>query len=132
MPHRRRPSSPFVTTLKAAELAWAAPQVVAHRVGRMARSGPFPSARDRDEFQRMWSEKTAAFGASWLAMTTEAVAAQQAFWWTFAGRLSNPWSATSPFDATSIGAAAWDTLAAGLHPIHRTAVANRRRLSKGR
>lgn len=130
MTRRRRPLQPLVTTLRAAELAWAAPQVVAHRVGRMALSGPFPSARDREEFQRMWSEKAVAFSTSWLAMTTEAAAAQQAFWWSVAGRLCNPWSAATPFDASRMGDTAWKLMAAGLQPIHRTAVANQRRLSR--
>jgi hypothetical protein len=47
---------------QAAELLVAAPQVVAHRLGRMALSGPRPSVNDRREFHRMGAEKVAAFG----------------------------------------------------------------------
>jgi hypothetical protein len=62
---------------KSAELAWAAPQVVAHRVARMATAGPGFSARDRKEFQRMGAEKTAAFFESWFALFQQAMVAQQ-------------------------------------------------------
>ena len=47
--------------VKAAELAFAVPQVVVHRIIRMALSGPELSARDRKEFERMVAEKNAAF-----------------------------------------------------------------------
>ncbi len=130
---RRRilPRHSIATTFKAAELAWAAPQVVAHRVGRMSRSGPFPSQRDRDEFHRMWSEKAVAFSTSWFAMTTEAMTAQQAWPWSLAGRFWNPWSGAPAVGASKMHDAAWRVFAAGLRPIHRTAVANARRLSAG-
>ena len=60
MPSRRKhKTKPLIA--KAAELAFAAPQVVAHRVTRMAIAGPSLSERDRKEFQRMGAEKTAAF-----------------------------------------------------------------------
>lgn len=42
---------------KAVELAVAVPQVVAHRVARMAISGPTLSDRDRKEFELMVAEK---------------------------------------------------------------------------
>ena len=54
---------------QASELMVAAPQVVAHRLGRMALAGPKPSAKDQREFHRMGAEKLAAFGEAWQAMT---------------------------------------------------------------
>jgi hypothetical protein len=72
---RRRPQ---LLAVKAAELAFAVPQVVAHRVARMAIAGPKPSARDRKEFARMVAEQNAAFGESFNAMAAQAVRADQA------------------------------------------------------
>src|SRR4051812_38266038 len=62
---------------QAAELALAVPQVVAHRVTRMALSSAKPSPRDRREFERMVAEKNIAFGESWKAMATHAALANQ-------------------------------------------------------
>ena len=60
MPSRRKhKTKPLIA--KVTELAFAAPQVVAHRVTRMAIAGPSLSERDRKEFERMGAEKTAAF-----------------------------------------------------------------------
>ena len=53
---------------QASELLVAAPQVVAHRLGRMALSGPKPSLKDQREFHRMGAEKIAAFGEAWQAL----------------------------------------------------------------
>src|SRR5438128_1971363 len=50
------------------ELAFAVPQVVAHRLTRMALAGPVLSARDRREFHGMGQEKVHAFWQSWFAM----------------------------------------------------------------
>jgi hypothetical protein len=52
---RSRNATSFAT--KAAEISFAAPQVIAHRLTRMASSGSNPSARDRREFQQMGMEK---------------------------------------------------------------------------
>ncbi|HEY1226452.1 MAG TPA: hypothetical protein VGF26_03960, partial [Ramlibacter sp.] len=46
---------------RTAELAFAAPQVVAHRLQRMAIAGPQLSGRDRKEFTGMVVEKQLAF-----------------------------------------------------------------------
>ena len=59
---------------KSAELALAVPQVVAHRLTRMAIAGPKLSKRDQKEFQRMVAEKKNAFTESWIAMATQPVA----------------------------------------------------------
>ena len=53
---------------KLAELSFAAPQVIAHRVARMAISGQTFSERDKKEFDLMVAEKKLAFGQSWNAM----------------------------------------------------------------
>lgn len=73
--HKRKTKSLLA---KAAELVFAVPQVVAHRVTRMAISGPSVSERDRKEFQRMGAEKTAAFIEYCNAMTMQAFRTNQA------------------------------------------------------
>ncbi|MCE0767355.1 hypothetical protein LWC35_31285 [Pseudonocardia kujensis] len=83
-----------------AEIAWSAPQVVAHRTARMARGGWPPGPRDRREYRRMVAEKGTAF-------TRAAVAS-----------------------AWAVPRAASLVLTAGLTPVHRTVTANRRRLSR--
>ena len=132
MPSRRRTRQhdAWSTTLKTAELAWAAPQVVAHRLGRMAVAGPLPSSRDSQEFMRMWSEKVTAFSDSWSAMAFEGFAANQAVMSSLMRGFWNPWRAPSSLATMSqMQNATWGVLAAGLHPVHRVAVANARRLS---
>ena len=68
MPARRRPSASL--SAKTTELALAVPQVVAHRLLRMAHAGPHLSARDRKEFARMIAEKNSAFAESWSRIGT--------------------------------------------------------------
>src|SRR3954454_21310068 len=92
MPRRHRAVR---NTRQAIELALAVPQVIAHRVGRAALAGPFPSPRDRRELQRMGAEKVAAFYESWNAMVIEMACANMRLlssplWW------SNAWTAMSP------------------------------------
>ena len=60
MPSRHKRKTKSLLS-KAAELAFAVPQVVAHRVTRMAIAGPSVSERDRMGFQRMGAEKITAF-----------------------------------------------------------------------
>ena len=76
MATRRSPKSPPLAR-QAAERAVAVPQVIAHRLARLARAGPAPSARDREEFRRMGAEKAAAFAESWNAMATGMLEANQ-------------------------------------------------------
>lgn len=119
--------------VKAAELAVAVPQVVAHRVARMALSGPKLSPRDRKEFERMVAEKNAAFGESWNAMAAQAALANQALAASFfrsflsASRGKNPSAAAS---ASQLHKAALGVLGKGLAPVHRKAVANAKRLAR--
>ena len=118
---------------KTVELAHAVPQVVAHRVTRMALSGPTLSARDRKEFERMFAEKNAAFGESWNAMAVQAALANQAlaasFFKTFvaATRGTKP---SLPSAAMQLHRAAVGIVAKGLAPVHRKAVANAKRLRR--
>ena len=117
-------------TIKAAELAVAVPQVVAHRLTRMALSGPKLSPRDRKEFELMVAEKKVAFGESWSAMARQAALANQAlagsilksFLW---GRLPSAATSAAQFhrDALSV-------LGKGVAPVHRKAVANAKRLGR--
>ena len=64
-------------TTKAVELAVATPQVVVHRVTRMAVAGAMLSERDRKEFNLMVAEKKTAFAEAWQAMATQTVRANQ-------------------------------------------------------
>jgi len=77
MPSRRKRGTRSLA-VKAPELAFAVPQVVAHRVTRMALSGPRLSARERKEFELMVAEKNSAFGESWNAMAAQAARANRA------------------------------------------------------
>jgi len=110
------------------ETSAAAPLVIAQRLSRMAAAGSAPSQRDRREFRRMSDEKVAAFYGSWAAMWSQAIANQVALaqsMWLAPWRLSSPHasSARQHRDAQRI-------LTAGIVPIHRTAVANARRLTR--
>lgn len=125
-----------------AELAIATPQVVTHRLARLAAAGPAPGARDRREFQRMGSEKVAAFWESWGAMALQAAGAQQRALWSMQTALWRalwfPMAAGRAGTAIGPGAlqqwqrSALDVFAHGLAPVHRRAVANSRRLAAPR
>ena len=117
MPAKRRPHS---LARQSAELAVAVPQVVAHRMTRMALAGPRPSARDRREFAGMWQEKVHAFWQSWFAMGTALAQAWQQAW------IAGLQGAKVPVLDTQA------LLAHGLAPVHRKATANARRLAKTR
>lgn len=109
---RQRQNAPQIAR-QLTELAFAAPQVVAHRTLRMARAGGSPSARDQAEFMRMGTEKVAAFyqswGAMWMAM------------WSMQMDFLRTWST-----------AGLSVSGAGLAPVHRRAVANAKRLGRRR
>ena len=128
---RRRKSLSLLA--KSAELAIAAPQVIAHRVVRMAIAGPTLSARARKELHLMVAEKLAGFGEAWSAMVLQTIRANQrlavslflAFW---APSLRRPASTTAV--AAQLQGAALDILATGLAPLHRKAVANAKRLAR--
>lgn len=115
MPTRRRRSSTL--PVQAAQLALAVPQVVGHRLARMALAGPFPNARDQREFRVMGQEKVHAFWQSWFAMGWALTQAWQQAW------LAALQGARVPLiDAQAI-------LGKGLGPVHKRATANARRLA---
>ena len=118
MPQRRRSASPLAR--QAGELAFAVPQVVAHRLTRMALAGPVLNARDRREFNGMAQEKVHAFWQSWFAMGWAMTQAMQKSWMAMLMGARVP-----AIDAHGI-------LAKGMAPVHRKATANARRLAKTR
>jgi hypothetical protein len=119
---------------KTAQLAFVAPQVVAHRMLRMANAGSSPTARDQREFQRMGAEKTAAFIESWNAMAMEAFRVNQALTTSLLHSFWRGWLRSTP----SAGSAAqWHNaslriLGKGMDPVHRRAVANAKRLARAK
>jgi hypothetical protein len=114
-----RRARPLSNALKLAEVGVAVPQVVAHRVARMALAGPVLSARDTREFSNMVLEKQLAFTQSFLGMAGEMARLNQqlALAW-FTGR--------RPSIANSVNG----VLAKGLSPVHRKAVSNAKRLAR--
>ena len=121
---------------KTSELMIAAPQVVAHRLGRMALAGPRPSARDQREFHRMSAEKVAAFGEAWQAMALQMLKSNQ----QLAASMMRSWCMVNAkrglrAPAMTQAAADWhnaalDILSQGIRPVHRRAVANAKRLGR--
>jgi len=131
MPFRhKRNIMPLI--VKAAELGFAAPQVVAHRVTRMAMAGVSPTARDRNEFRRMGTEKIAAFMESWSAMAMETLRANQALTASFWSWIWLPWLDRKPCTTSHLHNAALGVLGKGIAPVHRRAVANAKRLTRTR
>jgi hypothetical protein len=122
---------------QAREMMIATPQVVAHRVGRMAMAGARPSLKDKREFQRMSAEKLAAFGESWQAMTLQLLKSNQQL---ALAMMRSAWPGLTqrrgtrlPGLAQALGdwqGAALDILGQGMRPVHRRAVANAKRLSR--
>ena len=117
------------------ELSFAAPQVVALRVARMATAGADPSDEDRREFTLMGAEKLAAFTESWHAMGMQMLQAQQHLWSGWWGYCANPLKWAQPWEGMGLAAVgsqyqqAWlDVMRKGLKPVHSRAVANARRL----
>ena len=130
---RRRPSTSL--SAKTTELALAVPQVVAHRLLRMAHAGPHLSARDRKEFARMVAEKNEAFGEAWQAMAAHGARAQQAFGASLFDSFLAIARGRRPSPARSVAQlqhAAFGVLGKGLAPVHRKAVANAKRLARTR
>ena len=130
----RRARSSRALHAQAAELAWAVPQVVAHRLARIAAAGAKPTLRDRKELARMVNEKHAAFGESWRAMGLQALRSQQSLAVLARTALQPPSrrkTAASVFAMQlQLQQAALAVLGKGLSPVHRRAVANAKRLGK--
>ena len=130
---RRRPANPFAVATQLAELSFAAPQVVAHRVARMASAGANPSARDRAEFHRMGAEKTTAFWESWTAMGAETLRMQTALATSLMGAAFMPPALAGTRAARAMATLQGEQLGLlgkGLAPVHRKAVANAKRLGR--
>ena len=148
--NRRRSMGSLV---KAAEIAIAAPQVVAVRTARMLAAGANPNSRDRAEFSRMGTEKVQAFWESMFAMTRQAARANQEYarlaflqWW---GMWTKPWWLLAYRPASQAIATVAQSIASGstsmhrqrlgalskviehgLSPVHKRATANARRLTR--
>jgi hypothetical protein len=131
MPRKR--TTPSQLARHVAEIAIAAPQVIAARTLRMALAGATPSAKDQREFTRMHAEKHDALQQGWLAMWNESLRIQQrtaltlmGAWWmpkSTMAKLTSPAALTR--DALSI-------LGKGIAPVRHTAVANATRLGNGK
>jgi hypothetical protein len=121
IPRRRARSN----ATKLGELGIAAPQVIVHRLSRMALAGAAPSSRDRKEFTGMVVEKQLAFMQSWAAMWAEGLRWQQQLALSFLG---GPRAVTRQMAGAG---RAFDKMAGkGLAPVHRKAVGNAKRLSR--
>jgi len=119
--------------VQAAELAFAVPQVVGHRITRMAMAGHLPSERDRKEFDLMVAEKNSAFAQSWVAMANQSLIAQQALSASWLRTLCSPIGVGAPNVSTvlhQVHGATLGVLGKGLAPVHRKAVANAKRLAR--
>ena len=132
----RRGRSSRALQAKAAELALAVPQVVAHRLARLATAGASPTLRDRKEFARMVAEKHDAFGESWAAMAQQAWRSQHSFAAALTRTALTPATLRRGPAAHAFALqlhmqqAALAMFGKGLAPVHRRAVANAKRLGR--
>lgn len=134
MPARNRRTSASLA-VKAAQLSAAVPQVVAHRVTRMALAGTTLSARDRKEFTQMVAEKQSAFTEAFTAMAAEGMRANHAIatsWLRSVGAGAGRGRQAPAALGFQIHEAMVGVLDRGMAPIHRKAVANAKRLAKTR
>src|ERR1022692_2807291 len=97
----RRTRKSKALAVKSMELAMAVPQVVAHRVTRMALAGPTLSDRDRKEFQMMVNEKHAAFAQAWSDMAMHAFRANQVLMASMLRSFFTPFSYKRPSGASA-------------------------------
>ncbi len=131
MATRRRAGSSAALTRQSAELALATPQVMAHRMMRMAMAGPELSDRDRKEFHLMGMEKLGAFASAWNAMAWASFSSGQTLAMQMWAACWSPWlgGKGSQRQARQLQNAWMGVLGKGLAPIHATATANARRLA---
>ena len=120
---------------KTIETALAAPQVITHRLTRMAIAGHNPTERDIQEFNQMWLEKVEAFYESWSGMMLQAMRVQQGIWQANLEMVCKPWwepgsPAEMSASMTAFGNGVLGMWNKGLAPVHRRTVANVRRLAK--
>ena len=115
------------------ELGVVAPQVIAHRLARMAAAGTSPSARDRAEFHRMGVEKLAAVNEAWVAMATQTVLENQKLALNFMQSMWFPWMRPTPKSMSrQLSRATERILGQGMTPVRRRAAANAKRLRRAR
>jgi len=130
MATRRRRKSKSLAA-QSFELGIAAPQVIAHRVARMASAGISPSARNLAEFQRMGIEKIAAVNEAWTAMATQALLENQKFALAWMQSLWFPWMRpTRKSLSRQLNRAVVGILGKGVAPVRRRVVANAKRLGR--
>lgn len=127
---RMTPFFPSSTRLaiQLTEMALATPQVIALRLTHMALASLGPGASERQELHRMGSEKVTAFSQAWMAMCMKAWMMPLRLVPAFSLALNGRRSPGSLQQATA--QAATEVLAAGVVPVHRTLMANARRLGK--
>jgi hypothetical protein len=131
-----RPGNNAALAARMMELGFAVPQVVAHRLMRIAAAGPRPSSDDWNELWLMGAEKIVAYAESCNAMALEVLRAN----WAFALSFGPGWWFSFPLSARSsrartrrhIERTALAAFAKGMAPIHRRAVANAKRLGRPR
>lgn len=116
-PVRRQPRTSSL--VKLAELGIAAPQVVGHRLTRMATAGPVLSPRDQREFAEMVWEKQRAFTQAYMGMLSAAFVFQQRWWLSMLTGRTPSWNT-----------AAHQMFSRALTPVHRKATSNARRLGR--
>jgi hypothetical protein len=118
---------------QAFELGVAAPQVIAHRLARMAIAGASPSARDRKEFHLMGTEKITALNEAWNAMAVQAFRENQKLALSYMQSLWFPWlrpKRSAKSASRHLNKAALGILGKGMTPVRRRAVANAKRLGR--
>ena len=132
---RSRKTSAAKLMEQVASLSTSAPQVVAHRMARLAVAGPVLSARDRKEFTGMVAEKQLAFAQSLRGMWVAGWQVNQVLWLAYMRSLS-PGQAFKPMAGAQwlgqAGRGGLAVLSKGLDPIERKAASNARRLAGGR
>lgn len=118
-----------------AQLAMAAPMVIAHRMMRMAQAGASPSADDRREMSRMSAEKFDAFIESLSSTAMGMTLAYMNFGLDLMRLAWSPWHQTGGLikaAAARYGDATTTSMEGSLAPIRRRAVANAKRLGRKR
>ena len=95
----------------------------------MALAGARPALRDRREFERMASEKVAAFSESWNAMAWEVTRANMSLAASYVRMFWLPWLYGTRSFSPRARRTALRVLDKGIDPVHRRAVANARRLA---
>jgi hypothetical protein len=108
------------------EIAFTSPQVISHRVSRMATAGMFPDQRDRKEFARMGLEKVDAFGEAWFAVAMDLWLSNLGWANTLAKQY---WGGAAPTMMSWRWPTATTRMAGkALHPVRRRVRANVKRL----